>query len=179
LDILDRELPLPEPCRYPLSDEVLAKVKDCAYAWMRGHVLDDELDEAVVGFCYLVRLYPEHPAFDAIRDSFTRGELQAALRKIGDTYTCRFSPCISTGVQLYVVISSWNNLSYDPLYLVTLGRLEPRLKEIGEKILEEALRVICMVPVDKKQVPQYQHWAIISLINKLYNYATDFYCTRE
>ena len=177
LEVLDRE-----PYVFPnvsLREETIEKVRECAHAWMKGNVLDDELDKAIVGFCYLVRNYPEHPAFDSLRDNLSDAEISTALRKIGDTYACKFSPCISDGAKLYVNITSWNNLSYDPLYLATLGRLEPRLKEVGIKVLEDALRAICIIPVDEKRIPQHQHWAISNLINKLYNYACDFYYIRE
>jgi len=179
LDVLDKNPPPPEPYSQPLREDVLAKVRECATQWMRGQVLDEELDKSIVGFCYLVRLYPEHPAFDSLRDSVARGELQAALRKIGDTYACKFSPCVVIGAELYVVTEPWKCSTYDPLYLSTLGRLEPRLKEIGVKVLGDAFRAICMVPAEKKRVPQHQHWAIGKMVRKLYNYAHDFYYFRD
>jgi len=179
IEAIYRNPPLPEPCRQPLREEVLDRVRECATQWMRGNVLDEQLDKAIVGFCHLVRLYPEHPAFDTIRDSVTRGELQSALRKIGDTYTCRFSPCVVTGVQLYVVPAPFKHSTFDPLYLATLGKLDQRIKEVGIKVLEDALRSICMVPTEKKRVPQHQHWAISHLVSKLYNYAHDFYYFRD
>ena len=177
LDALDRE-PYVFP-NVPLREGVVERVRECAHAWTKGQVPDDELDKAIVGFCYLVRNYPEHPAFDSLRDNLSDAEISTALRKIGDTYACKISPCISDGAKLYVNITSWNNLSYDPLYITTLGKLEPRLKEVGIKVLEDALRAICIIPADKKQVPQYQHWAISQLISKLYNYAHGFDCIRE
>jgi hypothetical protein len=179
LQVLDENPPLPLPSPHPLRDEVVERVRECAHAWMKGQVLDEQLDKAIVGFCYLVRNYPEHPAFDALRDNLTRGELQAALRKIGDTYACKFSPCVVKGASLYVVAKGKPPHIFEPLYLATLGKLEPRIKDIGLKVLGDCLRAICMISTSQKRIPQHQHWAIARLIWDMYNYKIDFYYIRK
>jgi len=177
LEVLERE-PYVFP-NVPLSDSVIERVRECAHAWMKGNVLDEQLDKAIVGFCYLVRNYPEHPAFDSLRNDLSDAQISTALRKIGDTYACKISPCVVTGVQLYVVPKPYQHSTFDPLYLSTLGKLEPRLKDIGLKVLGDALRAICMVSTSQKRVPQHTHWAISKMVSKLYNYATDFYYIRD
>jgi hypothetical protein len=71
--------PLP-PAR--VDSEVVSKVEDCARQWMKGQVLDEQLDKAIVGFAFVTMRYPEHPAFDSIRDSVSDKDISGALQVI-------------------------------------------------------------------------------------------------
>jgi hypothetical protein len=173
LQVLDENPPPLAPAR--VGDDIVAKVEECARQWMKGNVLDEQLDEAVVGFCYLVMRYPEHPAFDSLRDSLTDRDISGALQIIANRHACKISPCVVQGAQLYVVPRGQRPHTFQPLYLVTLGKQEPRLKEIGLKVMGDALRAICMISTGLKRIPQHQHWAIARLIWNLWNYKEDFY----
>jgi hypothetical protein len=178
LKVLFEESPPPLPPAR-VSDSVVSKVEDCARQWMKGQVLDEELDKAIVGFCFLVMRYPEHPAFDSIREDITRNELMGALQVISNRYACKISPCVVKGAMLYVVPRGGQHSTFEPLYLATLGKLEPRLKEIGLKVMGDALRAICMISTNLKRIPQHQHWAIARQIWDMYNYKVDFYYIRS
>ena len=165
LQVLDETPPPLPPSR--VSDEIVARVEECARQWMKGNVLDEQLDEAIAGFCYLVMRYPEHPAFDSLREDITRNELMGALQGVVQ------------GASLYVVTKGKQPHIFEPLYLATLGKLEPRLKDIGLKVLGDCLRAICMISTSQKRIPQHQHWAIARLIWDMYNYKVDFYYIRS
>jgi hypothetical protein len=168
--------PLP-PAR--VDSEVVSKVEDCARQWMKGQVLDEQLDKAIVGFAFVTMRYPEHPAFDSIRDSVSDKDISGALQVIANRYACKISPCVVKGATVYVVAKGEPPHIFEPLYLATLGKLEPRIKDIGLKVLGDCLRAICMISTGQKRIPQHQHWAIARMIWDLYNYKIDFYYIRN
>jgi len=177
LQVLDETPPPLPPSR--VSDEIVARVEECARQWMKGNVLDEQLDDAIAGFCYLVMRYPEHPAFDSLREDITRNDIMGALQVISNRYACKITPCVVKGASLYVVTKGKPPHIFEPLYLATLGKLEPRLKDIGLKVLGDCLRAICMISTSQKRIPQHQHWAIARLIWDMYNYKVDFYYIRS
>jgi len=172
----DNPPPLP-PAR--ANDETVSKVEDCVRQWLDGQVLDEELDKAVVGFAFIIMRYPEHPAFDAIRDDVRDIDISGALQIIANRCACKISPCVVIGAQLFVVPRGGQHSTFEPLYLATLGKLEPRLKDIGLKVMGDSLRAICMISTGLKRIPQHQHWAISKMILDLYNYKCDFYYIRN
>ena len=142
LDALDRE-PYVFP-NVPLREGVVERVRECAHAWTKGQVPDDELNKAIVGFCYLVRNYPEHPAFDRLeREGVGRGEIMQALEELSKG--CKWDFDRKYGA--VVVAPGWIGYRYDPVHLITAGEdvvvsfsgsSQYRVEKIIVEVLEEA-----------------------------------------
>ena len=168
LQLLEEIPPTLPPIR--VSDHVVDRVNDCVIRWVSGRFLGDELYKAVIAFSYLTMRYPEHPAFDEIRNDVSRNEIMSALQVISNRATCKWFPCVVHGSGLLVIPRGDAQSSFEPLYLVTLGKNDPGIREIGIKILGEALRVICTVPVEDKDIPLPRKMAIKKIVQKLWSY---------
>jgi hypothetical protein len=162
------EIPPPLP-PVRVSAPVVDRVNACVLRWLAGRFLGNELYKAVVAFSHLTMRYPEHPAFDEIRNDVSRNEIMSALQVISNRGTCKWFPCVAHGAGLLVIPRGDGQSSFEPLYLVTLDKNDPRLKEIGIKVLGEALRVMCTIPVDDEDIPLPRKIAIKKIVQKIWS----------